>query len=198
MADQQQTATLTVLLNGESAKAELGELQQKATDLAKRIDDARKAGNKTFANQLQKDLNAVNKSMKTLQKETIDTTKVLNNLSKATPRELSRTLSSLQAQLNSGKIKRGSKEWDYLQISIRKVRAEMRSVSSESAVAESSLTRLSNGFNKYFGMATTFLASITGISFAFRRLSEDVAKMDDRSEERRVGKECRSRWSPYH
>ena len=25
-----------------------------------------------------------------------------------------------------------------------------------------------------------------------------VAVMDDRSEERRVGKECRSRWSPYH
>ena len=23
-------------------------------------------------------------------------------------------------------------------------------------------------------------------------------KMDSRSEERRVGKECRSRWSPYH
>ena len=29
---------------------------------------------------------------------------------------------------------------------------------------------------------------------------EDVIKEygDDRSEERRVGKECRSRWSPYH
>ena len=25
-----------------------------------------------------------------------------------------------------------------------------------------------------------------------------VPKNDDRSEERRVGKECRSRWSPYH
>ena len=23
-------------------------------------------------------------------------------------------------------------------------------------------------------------------------------RVDDRSEERRVGKECRSRWSPYH
>ena len=23
-------------------------------------------------------------------------------------------------------------------------------------------------------------------------------KIEDRSEERRVGKECRSRWSPYH
>ena len=27
---------------------------------------------------------------------------------------------------------------------------------------------------------------------------EFYAKADDRSEERRVGKECRSRWSPYH
>ena len=25
-----------------------------------------------------------------------------------------------------------------------------------------------------------------------------VGKLDKRSEERRVGKECRSRWSPYH
>ena len=26
----------------------------------------------------------------------------------------------------------------------------------------------------------------------------DVFPVTDRSEERRVGKECRSRWSPYH
>ena len=26
----------------------------------------------------------------------------------------------------------------------------------------------------------------------------DAADLTDRSEERRVGKECRSRWSPYH
>ena len=28
--------------------------------------------------------------------------------------------------------------------------------------------------------------------------SGDAPRVDDRSEERRVGKECRSRWSPYH
>ena len=27
---------------------------------------------------------------------------------------------------------------------------------------------------------------------------DDKAMKDTRSEERRVGKECRSRWSPYH
>ena len=26
----------------------------------------------------------------------------------------------------------------------------------------------------------------------------DVVRIQERSEERRVGKECRSRWSPYH
>ena len=29
-------------------------------------------------------------------------------------------------------------------------------------------------------------------------LSEAAVIIDSRSEERRVGKECRSRWSPYH
>jgi len=28
--------------------------------------------------------------------------------------------------------------------------------------------------------------------------AEELLKHDPRSEERRVGKECRSRWSPYH
>ena len=31
-----------------------------------------------------------------------------------------------------------------------------------------------------------------------RRFKETGHVNDDRSEERRVGKECRSRWSPYH
>ena len=30
------------------------------------------------------------------------------------------------------------------------------------------------------------------------RMIAGLEKISDRSEERRVGKECRSRWSPYH
>ena len=39
----------------------------------------------------------------------------------------------------------------------------------------------------------------------FKQLAKDFSEngfittsLDNRSEERRVGKECRSRWSPYH
>ena len=34
---------------------------------------------------------------------------------------------------------------------------------------------------------------------AYKQVFEDAASFEEyRSEERRVGKECRSRWSPYH
>ena len=34
--------------------------------------------------------------------------------------------------------------------------------------------------------------------FHYLLVEDGSADADDRSEERRVGKECRSRWSPYH
>ena len=39
----------------------------------------------------------------------------------------------------------------------------------------------------------------TGVSYnSYVIRDEKIAILDTRSEERRVGKECRSRWSPYH
>ena len=35
-------------------------------------------------------------------------------------------------------------------------------------------------------------------TIANHKIKEIKEKMDKRSEERRIGKECRSRWSPYH
>ena len=45
---------------------------------------------------------------------------------------------------------------------------------------------------KSFGINTFFDGSNA------RTLAVNQVVRDDRSEERRVGKECRSRWSPYH
>ena len=44
---------------------------------------------------------------------------------------------------------------------------------------------------------TTFVIFIQAISELLKELPENSEKKE-RSEERRVGKECRSRWSPYH
>ena len=51
--------------------------------------------------------------------------------------------------------------------------------------------------------ANAQMNSILGDPDRIKALAEDFVKhyenrVDERSEERRVGKECRSRWSPYH
>src|SRR5215216_7740145 len=50
-------------------------------------------------------------------------------------------------------------------------------------------------------ISNRYAAGASGLPFAVLRGyagSDLVGQTDSRSEERRVGKECRSRWSPYH
>ena len=49
-------------------------------------------------------------------------------------------------------------------------------------------------------MAKTLHARFTAIYVQTDTVinDEDQSRLSQRSEERRVGKECRSRWSPYH
>ena len=63
--------------------------------------------------------------------------------------------------------------------------------------------RVRRGVRVCLAMAacTTLVISFTFYNLAevlFRLFSQDDAVVAVRSEERRVGKECRSRWSPYH
>ena len=48
------------------------------------------------------------------------------------------------------------------------------------------------GFGKFVAFAAISGAVAAGVSYVLQY------KIYHRSEERRVGKECRSRWSPYH
>ena len=47
-------------------------------------------------------------------------------------------------------------------------------------------------------LSFTVAVVITALCIKFRNRGQKSQDAEDRSEERRVGKECRSRWSPYH
>ena len=52
-----------------------------------------------------------------------------------------------------------------------------------------------------FSVGTAFAlntAGAAGFDIMDKVVVNAVAEQETRSEERRVGKECRSRWSPYH
>ena len=53
--------------------------------------------------------------------------------------------------------------------------------------------------NKYLGRNYKVIASMGHVrDLPKSKLGVDIEDDFERSEERRVGKECRSRWSPYH
>ena len=47
-----------------------------------------------------------------------------------------------------------------------------------------------------FAIASAFAEQ--GAKICFNDINQELVDKGMRSEERRVGKECRSRWSPYH
>ena len=56
-------------------------------------------------------------------------------------------------------------------------------------------------FTLVLGVAIFYIFNAIETQTAMMRISKDtreIVELMARSEERRVGKECRSRWSPYH
>src|SRR3989449_6093385 len=68
--------------------------------------------------------------------------------------------------------------------------ARVRKVGLEQIAAERLITLTLADYPEYHAWLSDFLAPL--------KRPPQIAEEHDRSEERRVGKECRSRWSPYH
>ena len=60
------------------------------------------------------------------------------------------------------------------------------------------VTLKASNFDALPALRTREGVKIEKTQMAFFRETMQITEEDERSEERRVGKECRSRWSPYH
>lgn len=165
-----QVATVEVRVNGEEAKQELKNLETIASGLKKELADAYQAGDTSKIKQVTSELRKTEAQIKTLKKDTTALTEVMNNLDKATPKELRATLKAINRQLNSGHIKRGSAEWKYYQQQAKLVTAELQKIKTEVQETEGWLSRFNNGFAKWGGLLATGAATITGVSMALNTL----------------------------
>lgn len=165
-----QVATVEVRVNGEEAKQELKNLETIASGLKKELADAYQAGDTSKIKQVTSELRKTEAQIKTLKKDTTALTEVMNNLDKATPKELRATLTAINRQLNSGHITRGSAEWKYYQQQAKLVTAELQKIKAEVQETEGWLSRFNNGFAKWGGLLATGAATITGVSMALNTL----------------------------
>ena len=102
-------------------------------------------------------------------------------------REVTNDIKSIRAEMQKAvnqqaKMTIGSKEYIQKSKEIRQLKAIVQEHNRQLQTTQRkwfSINKIADGFNKYFGILTAFLASITGIVLGFKKLSEEVAKMDD-------------------
>lgn len=167
-----QTATTELIVDGEQAKKELELINEKIKNVDKELRKARKAGDEDLTKSLKSQKDQLLKNRQALQKEAIEVNRILNNLSTAKPKELNATIRTLTKQLNDPAIKRGTKEWKYLNDQIIRCKKELNSVNAELQIGEGRLSRWNTKFSKWGGMAMSAIAAITGVTMALNSFRE--------------------------
>lgn len=174
-----QTATTELIVDGERAKQELTLIEDKIKSVDKQIRESRKAGDAQLVKSLKDQKNQLLANRKALQKEAIEVNRILNNLSTAKPKELKATIRELTRQLSDPKIKRGSKDWKFLNEQIRRCKKELSEVNAELQVGESRWAKANNLIGKYAGMIGAAIAVLTGITLAFSKFRQERDALEE-------------------
>lgn len=177
MANYNTTANVVLSVNGKQAQQMLSTLQREAQNLEKKIAKAATAGDKATMRKLQRELSNTNRMITQLQGSAATADQVLRRLDKASPKELNKTLKTLQSQLNG--IQRGTAAWDAHVAKIKAVKTELQKVNATLATQQSRWDRM----NMWLNNAQTFImglaAAITGLVMAGRKAVNAFAEMEE-------------------
>lgn len=177
MANYTSTANVVLSVNGKQAQQMLSTLQREAQNLEKKIAKAATAGDKATMRKLQRELSNTNRMITQLQGSAATADQVLHRLDKASPKELNKTLKTLQSQLSG--IQRGTAAWDAHVAKIKAVKTELQKVNATLATQQSRWDRM----NMWLNNAQTFImglaAAITGLVMAGRKAVNAFAEMEE-------------------
>lgn len=177
MANYNTTANVVLSVNGKQAQQVLSTLQREATNLEKKIAKAATAGDKATMRKLQRELSNTKRIIDQLQGSATTADQVLRRLDKASPKELNKTLKTLQSQLSG--IQRGTAAWDAHVAKIKAVKTELQKVNATLATQQSRWDRM----NMWLNNAQTFImglaAAITGLVMAGRKAVNAFAEMEE-------------------
>jgi len=175
MADRTERATAQVFIDSTEAAYELEILKKKSKELKAEMDKAFKVGDKEGWMKLKKEADDLNGSMKKVKNTTVDVTRVMKNLNGTNLKDLQQAEKQLSNELktmsrNTTEYVAKSKQLQQVSAEVRKVRTEMTELNSASSGGF--FGKMAGGFNKYFGMATAALASITGLTLGVKKAVE--------------------------
>jgi TP901 family phage tail tape measure protein len=182
MSNNIQRTEVITTMNNSQAVDKLKELRGEAAKYCEAMIQAKSAGDKISYNNMLKQLNQVNAEIRQMQRNAVNINEVMSNLSTAKPKELQRTIRAINTELNSGRVERGSKEWDEYTMKLRKCDAELKAVKADmkaSGTGGNFFTKISDGFNRYSAAAAGAVASFTGIAYTAKKCVDNFAEMDE-------------------
>ena len=174
----QQDATVNVHVNNQEAEEKVKGLSARARQLRQEFAEAVRIGDKGTIAKTEKELKKVNKELNNATLRAARVRDAMKHLSQATPKELQNTLKLINQELNSGAVKRGSKEWKQYQEQIKQVNAELRKIQAESRETESTLNRANNFLTKWGNAIVGGMAAMAGVTMAGKQAVQAYADMD--------------------
>src|SRR5690554_1273826 len=175
--------SIKVYIDNSDAMAKSQALEARITKLRGELEKLNTQGKKDTREHksTEKALRQLERSYGNYQNKIKETERILNNLSGSTYKELQSVRRTLRRELQNET--RGTQEYTAKLKAYNSVQKEItvaqKEMNGRLGAQGTIMSKLSNGFNKYFGMITTGIAAVTGLSFTLRKLSQDAAKMDD-------------------
>ena len=139
--------TIQLIVNSEQATKRLDDLKAKLIQIKQKKDEAFEKGDASAFDLYSKELRKTQKEISKVETRAEGMARTLRNLDKATPKQLRATLNELTKQINSGKVERGSKEWNTLTEAIKRTKEELKMADDELAAVE----KANGNFIKRFG-----------------------------------------------
>ena len=176
--------TIELIVNSEQARKRLDELKTKLEQLKTKREEALEKGDSRAFSLYSKEIKKVEKEIERTETKAETMTRALENLDKSAPNELKRTLRELQKELNSGKVQRGSAEWQALTKAIRETKDALDGVNQELRTTQQSSwsDRLAEWGNKWMGLVMNvqaFFEVVSGVRAILQQAVSDYADIEE-------------------
>ena len=176
-------------VNDKDAKENIEQLRKKVEELNRQKQQAEQvlsdkhttdAQRKRTVEMLQRLSSELRKSTRELERSENRVEALTNGLrrmDKQTPKELQKTIRQINAELNSGAVKRGSEEWDAYTEALKSAKKELQEIRKQQEVEEDKSIgdQLADFGNKWMGAMTTF----TGVAEIFDNAKQWVSSFVD-------------------
>lgn len=176
--------TVRLVVNSDEASKQLTELRKELDRVKKARADALEAHNAEGIAVYTKEATRLERQIRRIEPRAEQMARTLGNLDKSTPKQLQQTLREITNQLNSGKIERGSKEWNTLTRAARETESALKDVKKEvQSVTESSFgDRIAKWGTRWTGFivnAQIALNTTTRITSALQDATQAYADMEE-------------------